>query len=128
MSSSGSPQPCCRWPSSGQGSPCCATTGSPTPPPATRPPATSFAEDLSDPVLKTIGVLEVLGATGVLLPWALDISPVLTPLAAAGLAAIMVGAIVVHVRRGERQPVVINAVLLMLALVVAVGRGGQLLG
>jgi len=95
---------------------------------ATRPPATSFAEDLSDPVFKTIGVLEVLGAAGVLLPWALDIAPILTPLAAAGLAVIMAGAIVVHVRRRERQPIVINVVLLALALVVAVGRGVQLMG
>jgi uncharacterized membrane protein YphA (DoxX/SURF4 family) len=95
---------------------------------ATRPPNTSFAEDLSDPVFKTLGVLEVLGAVGVLLPWLLDIAPVLTPLAAAGLAAIMVGAIITHVRRGEREPIVINVVLLTLALVVAVGRAIDLLG
>jgi uncharacterized membrane protein YphA (DoxX/SURF4 family) len=95
---------------------------------ATRPPATSFAEDLSNPVFKTIGVLEILGATGVLLPWGLDVAPILTPLAAAGLAVVMVAAIAVHLRRGERQPIVINIVLLTLALVVAVGRGMQLLG
>lgn len=95
---------------------------------ATRPPATSFAEDLSNPLFKTIGALEILGATGVLLPWALDIAPILTPLAAAGLAVIMVGAIAVHLRRGERQPIAITVVLLTLALVVAVGRSVQLLG
>lgn len=95
---------------------------------ASHPPGTSFAEDITDPVLKTIGVLELLAAVGVVLPWLLDIAPVLTPLAAAGLAALMVGAMVTHLRRQERQPVVVNLVLLSVALAVAVGRAVDLLG
>lgn len=95
---------------------------------AARPPATSYAEDLSDPLFKTIGVLEVLGALGVVLPWALDIAPVLTPLAAVGLAVTMVGGILTHLRRGERQLIVVNVVLLALAALVAVGRGAELIG
>ena len=95
---------------------------------ATRPPSTSFAQDLTDPVFKTIGVLEILGAVGVVLPWLLDIAPILTPLAAAGLAVIMVGAIATHVRRKEHQPIIVNVVLLSLALAVSVGRGIDLLG
>ena len=45
----------------------------------TRPPMTSYAEDLSDRTYKTIGVLEVLGAIGLVLPRLLGIAPVLTP-------------------------------------------------
>ena len=90
---------------------------------ASSPPNSSFAEDLSERTFTTIGVLEVLGAVGVLLPWALDVTPVVTPVAAVGLAALMVGAIATHLRRGERQPVVVNVVLLVLAVAVAVGRG-----
>jgi uncharacterized membrane protein YphA (DoxX/SURF4 family) len=95
---------------------------------ATRPPNTSYAEDLSDPLFKTIGVLELLASLGLVLPWALGIAPALTPLAAAGLAVVMVGAIVVHRRRGESGPIVVNLVLLVLCVVVAVGRGAELLG
>jgi DoxX-like family len=45
--------------------------------------------------LRFIGVAEVLGALGLVLPWLLGIRPGLTPLAAAGLAIIMVGATVI---------------------------------
>jgi uncharacterized membrane protein YphA (DoxX/SURF4 family) len=92
---------------------------------ASRPPNTSFAEDLSDPLFKTIGVLELLGAIGLILPWALDILPVLTPLAALGFVIVMIGAIVLHGRRGERQGIIINLVILVAALIVAIGRGMQ---
>jgi uncharacterized membrane protein YphA (DoxX/SURF4 family) len=95
---------------------------------ASRPPGTSFAADLSEPTFTSIGALEVLGAIGVVLPWALDIAPVLTPIAAAGLAVIMAGAALTHVRRGERQPIVANVILLALALTVAIGRGVELAG
>jgi uncharacterized membrane protein YphA (DoxX/SURF4 family) len=46
------------------------------------------------------------------------------PLAATGLAIIMVGAIITHARRKENQPIVINTILLILAIVVAVFRFG----
>jgi len=68
----------------------------------------------------------VLGALGVVLPWLLDVAPVLTPLAATGLALTMLGAMVVHTRRGERPALVPNAVLLALAAAVAVLRFSQL--
>lgn len=42
--------------------------------------------------LRLIGVCEVLGAAGLILPWLLDIKPGLTPLAALGLLIIMIGA------------------------------------
>ena len=53
----------------------------------TRPPMTSYAEDLSDRSYKTIGVLEVLRGIGLVLPRLFDIAPVLTPLAAMGSSA-----------------------------------------
>jgi uncharacterized membrane protein YphA (DoxX/SURF4 family) len=87
-----------------------------------RPPQTSYAVDLSDGVFKTIGVLELLAVVGLVLPWATGILPWLTPLAAAGLAVTMVGAIVVHARRQEPQALPLNVVLLVTSLFVAVGR------
>ena len=60
-----------------------------------------WVEDFSGGTVKAIGALEVLAAIGLILPWWTGIAPVLTPLAALGLAAIMVGAVITHVRRKE---------------------------
>ncbi|MEV7009140.1 DoxX family protein [Streptosporangium sp. NPDC051022] len=84
----------------------------------------AWTEDFSAVAIKAIGGLEVLGAIGLILPAALGIAPVLTPLAATGLAITMVGAAVVHVRRKENQAIGANVVLLVLAVVVAWGRFG----
>src|SRR6266508_4530524 len=71
-----------------------------------------------------IGALEVLAAVGLILPAALDIAPVLAPLAAVGLVLLMVGAFIAHVRRREAQAIVVTLVLLALAAFVAWGRFG----
>lgn len=97
---------------------------------ATRPkeklaPTMGWVEDFSAGTVKFVGIMEILGAIGLILPAALEIAPVLTPLAATGLAVIMLLAIVmVHARRREMQNIAINAVLLLLAALVAVMRFG----
>ena len=83
-----------------------------------------WAEDFSDSAVKGIGALEVLGALGLVLPALLDITPVLVPVAATGVVALMLGAAVIHARRGEKQNIVINVVLAGLAAFVAVARFG----
>ena len=83
-----------------------------------------WTESFSAGAVKLIGALEVLAAIGLILPAALDIAPVLVPLAALGLVLIMIGAMVTHARRHESQPIVINTVLLVLAAVVVWGRFG----
>lgn len=87
-------------------------------------PQMAWTKDFSAGTLKLIGAAETLGALGLILPGAFDIAPVLVPLAASGLAIIMIGAIITHARRKEPQPIIINAVILVLALVVAVFRFG----
>ena len=84
----------------------------------------AWTEDYSDGAVKGIGALEVLGALGLILPAALGIAEILTPLAAAGLAIVMVGAAVVHARRGESKAIGAPVVLALLALVIAVLRFG----
>ena len=84
----------------------------------------AWTEDFSDGQVKAIGVVEVLGALGLILPAALDIAPILTPIAAAGLAISQLLAAVVHLRRGEKQMLPINLVLAALAAFVAVMRFG----
>lgn len=83
-----------------------------------------WANDFSEGAIKTIGALEVLAAIGLILPAALHIVPVLVPLAAIGLALVMVGAMITHLRRHEREAIVINVVLLLVAAFVAWGRFG----
>ena len=83
-----------------------------------------WTEDFSDGQVKGIGALEVLGALGLILPAALGIAEVLTPLAAVGLTLLMAGAAVTHLRRKEGKQVPVNVVLGGLALFVAVMRFG----
>jgi hypothetical protein len=83
-----------------------------------------WVEDFSDGAVKGIGGLEVLGALGLILPAALNVAPVLVPVAATGLALIMAGAVTTHARRREPQLIVVNVVLLALAAFVAWGRFG----
>ncbi len=81
-----------------------------------------WVEDYSAGTVKLIGWSELLGAFGLILPWALDIAPVLTPIAATGLVLIQALAIRAHVRRGETNVIGFNAVLLLAAAFVAIAR------
>jgi uncharacterized membrane protein YphA (DoxX/SURF4 family) len=83
-----------------------------------------WAADVTDVEFRTVGLLEVLGALGLVLPGALGIAPLLTPLAAVGLALTMVGAIATHVRMGETDRLAVPIVLLVLAVFVAIARFG----
>ena len=75
-----------------------------------------WAEDFSAIQIKAIGILEVLGAIGVILPLVLKKFTFLVPIAALGLVLVMVGAIFTHLSREE--PIIVNIVLLLLNLSV----------
>jgi DoxX-like family len=72
--------------------------------------------------LRFLGVAEVLGALGLVLPGLLRIRPGLTPLAAAGLVIIMIGATVVTLVGGMVAVALMNVVVALLAAFVAYGR------
>ena len=72
--------------------------------------------------LRFLGVAEVLGALGLVLPGLLRIRPGLTPLAAAGLLIIMIGATVVTLVGGMVAVALMNLVVALLAAFVAYGR------
>ncbi len=73
-------------------------------------------------IVQLIGILEVLGAIGLILPVVTGIWPWLTPVAAIGLVLTMIGAMILHTSRGEFPNLSTNLVLLLLAAFVAVGR------
>jgi hypothetical protein len=75
-----------------------------------------------DGLVRFIGVSELLGALGMVLPSATRIMPKLTAFAGVGLATIMVLALAFHVSRGEYQAFVMNPLLGGLAAFVAYGR------
>ncbi|WP_426512499.1 DoxX family protein [Dactylosporangium sp. McL0621] len=58
------------------------------------------------------------------MPAVVGVAPILVPVAGTGLALVMVGAVVMHLRRGEVPALVPSGVLLVLAAVVAWGRFG----
>lgn len=82
-----------------------------------------YVNDFTQVQLYGIGVVEILGAAGLILPVLTGILPVLTPLAAVGLAVIMIGAFFTHLRREEIVPMgIMNIVLFAMALFAAYGR------
>lgn len=81
-----------------------------------------WMKDHSDAAVKAVGVVEILGALGVILPEATGIARILTPIAAVGLVIVQIGAMRVHLARNERQPLPVNVFLLLLAAFVAVAR------
>jgi uncharacterized membrane protein len=67
-------------------------------------PNSAWARDVGRTRVRVIGLLEIAGAVGLIVPAATGIIPWLTPLAAACLAVTMIGAGALHLRRGETGP------------------------
>lgn len=74
----------------------------------------SWAHDYPHNRLKLFGLLEVLGALGLILPYFLNVFPILTPIAATALAMIMAGATMVHLRRDEFGMIALNIFIIFL--------------
>jgi DoxX-like family len=72
--------------------------------------------------LKFIGVAEIAGAMGLILPGLVRVRPLLTPLASAGLVIIMIGATVVTLVGGEVVPALVPLMVGLLCAAVAYGR------
>ena len=86
-------------------------------------PRTAWVLAVGRQQMRAIGILEILGAIGLILPAATGILPWLTPLAASAFVLLMAFAIVFHARRpGEVPNIAFNVVLGLLALAVAIGR------
>ncbi|WP_396668709.1 DoxX family protein [Microbacterium sp. R86528] len=71
-----------------------------------------WVDGFSPTAIRLIGVAEVLGAVGLILPLLTGIAPILTPIAATALAILMIGATVTHARRHEKvAPTLVLTVL-----------------
>ncbi|MEV4577463.1 DoxX family protein [Nonomuraea jabiensis] len=84
-----------------------------------------WTADVSAGFVRTLGILELLAAVGLIVPAVLDIAPVLVPVTAVCWILLMVGAMVTHGRRGEAAFVVLNLFYLVVAAFIAWGRFGS---
>jgi uncharacterized membrane protein len=81
-----------------------------------------WVKDLPRGIVVFDGVMEIVGGLGVVLPRLMGILPWLTPLAATGLAVIMLSAMALHARRKEYPAIGMTGLLFVLAVIVAYGR------
>jgi hypothetical protein len=87
-------------------------------------PGGEWTKDASVGFVKTLGVLELLAAVGLILPALVDIAPVMVPVTAVCWVLLMIGAIVTHIRQGGYRFVAQNVIYLAVAAFIAWGRFG----
>ncbi|MFO0563127.1 MAG: DoxX family protein [Polyangiales bacterium] len=83
-----------------------------------------WAETWTDGRVKLLGLAEVLGAIGLIVPYATGILPILTPIAAICCTVLMLGAVKTHV--DLKEPFAPAAVLAAVGVFIALGRFGVL--
>jgi hypothetical protein len=81
-----------------------------------------WARTWSDRNVKLLGLAEVLGGIGLIVPWVTGFLPILTPIAAVCLVVLMVGAVKTHV--DLKEPPFAPAILALLGIFIALGRFG----
>lgn len=82
----------------------------------------AWAETFSPSTTKLIGLLEVLGAVGLVVPMATGAWSWLTPIAAVGLGLLMVGAVATHLRFRDYPNAFLPLAVLLLAAFIVYGR------
>jgi hypothetical protein len=86
-----------------------------------------WIEDFPEWQVRTIAILEVLGAIGLFLPYIIRaITKILIPVASAGLGLTMVGAVITHIMRADPVlSIIITSILTLMSVVVALLRFKQ---
>jgi hypothetical protein len=79
-------------------------------------------EHLPLSLVRFIGISEILGSLGLILPWKLKILPLLTPVSAILFGIIMIPAAIIHYKREEPKNVLTNIVLFCVCTFIACGR------
>jgi hypothetical protein len=83
-----------------------------------------WTRNASTGFIKTLGVLELLAAVGLVLPAVVGIAPVMVAVTALCWVLLMVGAMITHGRFGQYKLVLVNVAYLAIAAFVAWGRLG----
>ena len=90
--------------------------------PPNLPPQMQWMYELPTWLHYVSGIAEILGGLGLILPAVTRIQTRLVPLAAAGLALVMIGAMIYHITRSEFSNIGFNLILALLLAFVAYGR------
>ncbi|WP_336083352.1 DoxX family protein [Nocardia sp. SSK8] len=85
-------------------------------------PGGQWTEQAGTGAVRTLGILELLAAIGLILPAALDIAPIMVPVTATCWIVLMLGAMITHRRFGEYPFMALNFAYLLLAAFIAWGR------
>jgi len=86
-----------------------------------------WVSQMPEVFVRFIGASELLGAIGLIMPALLRIKPILTPIAAVGLALVQLFAMIFHISRGETSVIGMNVILLLIAAFIAWGRSKKAL-
>ena len=78
--------------------------------------------EVSPALVRFTGVIDLLGALGVILPALFRFKTILVPLAAIGIVLLMISAGIFHIYRGEASQIGFNMVFGLIAMFVAYGR------
>ncbi|MDF3029409.1 MAG: hypothetical protein K0S23_3716 [Fluviicola sp.] len=78
--------------------------------------------EVSPALVKLTGIIDLLGALGLLLPSLFKFKPILTPIAAIGIILLMIAASVFHTCRGEGSQIGFNIVVAVISAFIAYGR------
>ena len=81
-----------------------------------------WVEDVKPRTVKIIGALEIVAGLALVIPPLLGVAVFLTPLAAAGIVFLMLGAGMLHQRRHENSMLLMNLIIAMMGTFIAVGR------
>ncbi|CAN7758823.1 DoxX family protein [Paenibacillus sp. LjRoot153] len=81
-----------------------------------------WVKDVSKAFVVFIGIVELIGAIGLILPQVTSIAPILTPIAATGLAAVVLLGALFHVSRKEYREIGVNIVFFSLAALITICR------
>jgi hypothetical protein len=79
-------------------------------------------EGLPLPLIRFIGISEILGAIGIIVPMLLNILPVLTIVSAIGFALIMIPAAIINYKRHEYKKLPANVIIFLICIFIAYGR------
>jgi putative oxidoreductase len=88
----------------------------------TKNESSKFLLDVPEPLIRFIGVAKIVGSLAIIVSTLTGLAPWSVPLAALGIALLMLCAGMFHLSRGEFSKLPLNGILLLLALLVVVGR------
>lgn len=83
-------------------------------------------DGLSYPLIRFIGIAEILGAIGIILPMAINVLPLLVPVTSVCFALIMVLAAPIHYKRKEIKSVLLNITMFFISVFIAYMRFSEL--